>query len=206
MKNFIILIAVFGLFISPTVAQTDANLRYHEFGINFSSLNNFGLRYKFGNAKTMLRISLLAINLQSTNKQGQEADSSKVKQSGYGAGLRIGFDHKIPLFSTFNLLLGAELVMNYSYQHQNTQYAGNTPTDITTSTFSPGISCIFGANYILKDHLVLGAEINPTLSYNYGITKQTGPNSTEAKNVSNQLAFTLATSGAGIYIAYRFGK
>ena len=108
MKNFIILIAVFGLFISPAIAQTDANLRYHEFGINFSSLNNFGLRYKFGNEKTMLRVSLLAVNLQSSNKQGQESDSSKIKQTGYGAGLRIGFDHKIPLFSTFNLLLGAK--------------------------------------------------------------------------------------------------
>jgi opacity protein-like surface antigen len=206
MKNFIILIAVFGLFISPAIAQTDANLRYHEFGINFSSLNNFGLRYKFGNGKTMLRVSLLAVNLQSSNKQGQESDSSKIKQTGYGAGLRIGFDHKIPLFSTFNLLLGAELVANYSYQHQHTEYAGDTPIDITTSAISPGISFIFGANYILKDHLVLGAEINPTLLYIYSTSKQSGPNSTEAKNVSKQLTFALATSGAGIYIAYRFGK
>ena len=199
-----IIILLAGCLSIPVLAQDKPVRRFHEFGITFSSLNNFGLRYKYGSEKTRFRFSLLSLNLASLNEYGRKVDSSEHKQQYYGAGLRIGFDKRIPLFSTFTLLLGGEVGVTYDYLHDKYEIKGSTPNESTRWTVSPGISFIFGVNYVVKDHLVLGAEINPTLSYTYGITKTKAP--TEYERTTNNIGFNLVTSGAGLYIAYRFGK
>ncbi len=205
MKKLLILIALSGCLTSQVIAQETPSLRYHEFGIIFSNLNNFGLRYKYGGEKTMLRVSLLSMNLFSSNSSSQRnSDSSKLKQTGYGAGFRIGFDSKVPLFSTFSLLLGAEAGLSYQYIHYTQTLNGTTSNENTETALYPGISFIFGLNYILKDHLVFGAEINPTVSYVKDITKYKEP--TEYTVTNNHFNFNLATAGAGLYIAYRFWK
>jgi hypothetical protein len=48
----------FGLF-----AQETSNSQFYQAGISFSSLNSFGLHYKTGGERTMLRMSLLTMNL-----------------------------------------------------------------------------------------------------------------------------------------------
>ncbi|MCX6282232.1 MAG: hypothetical protein NTU51_09755 [Bacteroidetes bacterium] len=204
MKKLLI-IALIGCLISPALAQETPSLRYHEFGIIFSSLNNFGLRYKYGNEKTMLRLSVLSMNLVSSNSStDRSSDSSTIKQTGYGMGFRLGFDHKVPLFSSFSLLLGAEAALSYQYNHYTQTLNGTKSNEDIQTTFSPGLSFIFGVNYILKDHLVFGAEINPTVSYVYRTTKVKEPSEYTVKD--NNINFSLSTAGAGLYIAYRFGK
>ena len=204
MKKLLIIFLLTGCFISPLLAQETVASRYHEFGIIFSDLNNFGLRYKYGSEKTMLRVSLLSLNLQSSNQTSDAGDSPEHKQTGYGAGFRIGFDSRVPLFKHFSLLLGAEAGVTYNYNHVTVNINGNTTEEYTSTYLYPGLSFIFGVNYVVQEHLVLGAEINPTLSYYYGITKYKEPNESEDK--TNGIAFNLVTSGAGLYIAYRFGK
>ncbi|MCX6285321.1 MAG: hypothetical protein NTW31_13935 [Bacteroidetes bacterium] len=205
MKKLLIIIALAGCLITPAMAQETPSLRYHEFGVIFSSLNSFGLRYKYGNEKTMLRVSLLAMNLYSLNSSSERnSDSSELKQTGYGAGFRIGFDSKLPLFSSFSLLLGAEAGFDYQYTHYTQTLNGTKSNENVQTSISPGLSFIFGFNYILKDHLVLGAEINPTVSYDNRINKYKEPKEYTVKD--NRINFSLSTAGAGLYIAYRFGK
>jgi len=94
--------------------------------------------------------------------------------------------------------------LNYNYSHYSQTGSGVTNMDQTETSLVPGLSFIFGLNYIVKDHLVLGAEINPTVSYTNMVTKYKEPQ--EYNDKSNKIAFSLVTSGAGLYIAYRFGK
>ena len=44
-------------------AQQEKPLHYYQVGINFSSLNSFGLDFKTGSEKTLFRMSLLSLNL-----------------------------------------------------------------------------------------------------------------------------------------------
>lgn len=204
MKKLIIIIALAGCMIATAHAQEKPSLRYHEFGIIFSNLDNFGLRYKYGTEKTRLRISLLSLYLNTLQTSYKPNDSTFRKGTGYGAGFRIGVDHSIPLFETFSLLLGGELGVNYVYDKTSIVADGWDPVEQSSWTLTPGISFIFGVNYVIKNHLVLGAEINPTLAYNYSVSKHQKPQEYDEK--SERVIFNLATSGAGLYIAYRFGK
>jgi len=204
MKKPMIILMLTGCFISLGLAQETPAPRYHEFGIIFSDLNNFGLRYKVGGEKTSFRFSLLTLNLLSSNQSSDPSSGGTIKQTGYGGGVRIGFDNKVPLFGAFSLLLGAEVGLNYNYSHYTEELNGNASDEHITTTLDPGLSFIFGVNYILKDHLVLGAEINPTVSYTNMVTKYKEPQ--EYNDKSNKIAFSLVTSGAGLYFAYRFGK
>jgi len=204
MKKLLTVFLLAGCIISNILAQETPASRYHEFGIIFSDLNNFGLRYKYGSEKTMLRVSLLALNLGSSKETFDPSGSPEHKQTGYGAGFQIGFDSRVALFKNFSLLLGGEAGVRYNYNHVTVNSNGNPTDDFTSTSLSPGLSFIFGANYIVKDHLVLGAEINPTLSYVYNQTKFKEPN--ESTDKTNGIVFNLVTSGAGLYIAFRFGK
>ena len=71
MKKLVILLLLAAYVSSPVLAQDKPSPRFHEFGIIFSDLNNFGLRYKYGSEKTKLRLSLLSTNLMMTNNKGQ---------------------------------------------------------------------------------------------------------------------------------------
>ena len=204
MKKLLITFVLLACVIVPARAQEKPAQKFHEFGIIFSNLDNFGLKYKYGGQKTMLRVSLLSLNLGSNKQWGRDIDSNSIKQRNYGIGFRIGLDHKIPLFSTFSLLIGGELGMNYNNGYYYSESKGASVSERKSWSISPVISFIFGLNYILKDHLVLGAEINPTVSYSYGITKLIQP--IEAQVTASNFGFSLATSGAGLYIAYSFGK
>jgi len=205
MKKLLIIILFTEFLCGATVAQDNPSPRFHEFGIFFSSFDNFGLRYKYGNEKTRLRLSLLSMNLSSMDNSSDNNYYSTNKTTGYGAGIGIGFDNRISLYKNFSLLLGAELGLSYNYSHQTLKGSSDTLMHETKSKiFSPAISFLFGINYVVKDHLVLGAEINPTLSYNMRIEQRLNP--TEYKDKVNSIMFSLLNTGAGLYIAYRFGK
>ena len=206
MKKLLVIIVLAGCLTSQALAQETPSLKYHECGIIFSGLNSFGLRYKYGSEKTKLRLSLLATNLFLGNGNNDNNGNGEVKSKSiaYGAGFLIGFDHNLPLFGSFSLLLGAEAGLSYSYSHQTLNRSDTVYSEQISSSFTPGLSFIFGLNYVIKDHLVLGAEINPTLYYTFQDDKSKKLNEWEDK--TNRIGFSLATSGAGLYIAYRFGK
>lgn len=207
MKKIFMLILFTELLCAPilTFAQENHTSKYHEFGITFSSLDNFGLRYKFGSEKTMLRLSLLSMNLSTLNTSTDRSQTGTNKTTGYGAGIGIGVDHKISLYKNLSLLLGGELGLSYTYNHM-TLYSDNDSltTEYKQMTLSPRVSFIFGINYIVKEHLILGAEINPTLSYTLRSDKRLSPE--QYTSNTNIFGFSLTTAGAGLYIAYRFGK
>ena len=86
---FTILLMFFTL---GTYAQQENSLRIHQVGITFTSLNQFGINYKTGNEKTLLRLSLLSLNLRNQAEWGRPEDSLDVKTQGYGVGFRLGFE------------------------------------------------------------------------------------------------------------------
>ena len=153
-------------------AQQEKPLHYYQVGINFSSLNSFGLDFKTGSEKTLFRMSLLSLNLSQDASRGRTQDSIDIKNQSYGFGVRFGFEKHVPVAPRFNFIWGLGLGGDYNYQKQNqeTPYYYNNH-DITTWSLTPQIFVIAGVTYTVGDHLVIGAEITPGIRYTYGLTK-----------------------------------
>ena len=194
----------FSLIASGLAAQKTAAPAIHQVGINFSNLNAFGLHYKTGNEKTLLRLSLLSMNLGTSAQWAKVEDSVDVKQHNYGAGFRIGFEKKVPVVAHFDFIWGLEAGCNFNYQKMTTK---DTYSDFkrTTWDITPLIDIVLGVNYTIADHLVLGAEITPNVHYSYGKTKYT--NVTQNLETTNSsFGFGFTNNSASLSVAYRFGK
>jgi len=186
-------------------AQEQNPPKVHEIGLTFANFDNFGIRYKTGSEKILLRITLLAMNLNLNNTWGEERDSTNHKSSGYGAGIRIGFEKPIPVAKNFNLYYGLDFVGNFDVQTSKDEYPDNH-FESTSWTVSPGAAFVFGGSYTLGEHIRFSAELSPTLSYTYQNSKSTVNDQPEVTTQSGHVTFGLANYGASISVAYRFIK
>lgn len=209
MKNKILSTFVITLLLSSNLfAQEQKQARIHELGLTFANLNQFGIRYKTGNEKTLLRITALAMNLTSNNTYGRESDSTSHKNSGAGAGFRIGFEKPIVLVKNFNLLYGLDFLGGFNYQKYNDEERYNYHYQGTIWSINTGIAFVFGGTYSLGDHFRFSAEISPALQYSYGEeTRTVTGNENENRNwKSHEIDFGLSNYGASLTVGYRFCK
>jgi hypothetical protein len=205
MKTRIIYFAMFFVFVSNGIfAQQEKSLRIHQVGINFSSLNSFGLHYKTGGEKTLLRLSLLSLNLGQNSNWGRAEDSLDIKQISYGAGFRLGFEKRIPVYAKLDFRWGLEAGVNWAYNKQKSESL-NGHYENTDWRFSPMVNAILGVTYTIADHLVIGAEITPGIQYSYGKSIVTAFERTIETTYSS-VGFGFSNSFASLSIAYQFGK
>jgi len=181
-------------------AQDKTPSKAREFGLTFSNLDNFGILYKTGNDKTLLRLSLLALNLNTYHDYGRDIDSIDHKYTGMGAGFRIGFEKRILLVKNLNLILGSEIGISYSSNRQE-----DDNYKITQWNLSPGADFIFGVAYQPGEHFIISAEVTPGLAYLFGKSNVTRNHVTN-EVTTNNLIFGLSNNNAAITIAYRFSK
>ena len=206
MKNKILsTIAISLLLITNAFAQDQKPVKIHEIGLTFASLDNFGIRYKTGNEKTLLRITILAMNINSNNAWGEEEDSIDIKNSGYGAGFRIGFEKPIPIVKNFNLFYGLDLIGDFNYQKIKQEERFYNYHN-TSWSISSGLAFVFGGTCSLGDHFRFSAEISPSLRYAYQNNKTTTNGQPEVTTQSNNVGFGLGNYGANLTIAYRIIK
>lgn len=206
MKNKILSTVVISLLlITNAFAQEQKPLKIREIGLTFANLDNFGIRYKTGNEKTLLRITMLAMNINSNNSWGKEQDSISSKHSGYGAGFRIGFEKPIEIEKNFNLFYGLDLIGAFNFQKSKVEYPFSNG-EITNWSVSSGVAFVFGGSYHLGEHFRISAEISPSLMYTYQNDKSTTNEQPEVTTQSSNVGFGLSNYGASITIAYRFNK
>lgn len=195
---------------SGLFAQQEKPVRIHEVGINFSSLNSFGLHYKTGSKKTLLRLSLLSLNMTKSSMWGRPQDSTDYKSDQYGAGFRLGFEKKVPVIEKLDFIWGLEAGCNYNYgkrKFESPDYYNNEESKSWTVT--PLINLVLGITYSFSDHFVIGAEILPMVSYSYGKTYTTITNTSYSKDTeetNSSFNFGLTNSPVSLTLAYRFGK
>jgi hypothetical protein len=195
----------FSFIASGIAAQETSNPKIHQVGINFGSLNSFGLHYKTGNEKTMLRLSLLALNMAHVSEWGRKEDSIEYKYQSYGAGFRIGFEKHIPVVARFDFIWGLEAGCNFSFEKNKRNVPYSTNYEQTRWSLSPLVNVILGATYTIADQLVLGAEITPGIIYSYGKSK-TETDSGNTEGTTSGIDFGFNTHFASLSVAYRFGK
>jgi len=181
-------------------------VKQKEIGLVFSNLDNFGLTYKTGTEKSLWRFNTLFI---SGSTLDNIADSQENKQSNTGFGVRIGKEYRKALADKLAFRYGADL--SFSYNQSTQEYKNkaivNNERKLERTTYQPGINIVFGLNYELSDHFVLGVELLPGFSYTTGTSVEknfSNPNDEEQKGDISGFNYGLSNSSALLSLSYRF--
>lgn len=181
-------------------------VKQKEIGLVFSSLDNFGLTFKIGTEKSLWRFNALFID---GHKRDNVSDSLSEKYNSTGFGIRLGREYRKVIVQNLELRYGADISFNYghgindvdyNYVHYNDYYLEQT-------TYTPGINLVVGLNYVIKEKLVLGAELLPYFSYTTGTSIEKGRYSNFDEEVKSDISvfnYGISNTSALLSIAYRF--
>ena len=174
-----------------------------EIGLAFNSLNSFGLTYRTGTAKSLWRFNTLYI---SGIKSNLSSDLSEDIESSWGFGIKFGKEFRKVVAKNLEIRYGADLAFSFSKivseTNDKTESIYDMKDDITY--YRPGVSLVFGLNYVFNDKLVIGAEILPSFNYSFGFTKTKDYNSEITKGKISGFNFGLSNNSALLSLAYRF--
>lgn len=191
-------LSVFLISLSAIAQEVPAKI--HEIGLTFSNLDNFGVRYKTGNEKTLLRITFLTLNGTHLNTSRNSEDYSKNGNLGFG--FRIGFEKRNPISEKMFFYYGLDAFTSYS--HEKNEYV-QTDDKTISSTITPGVGFVLGFNYAIGSKFNIAAELVPSVFYSHSKSTETF-NGVETEQIDNYFSFGLSNSGASLTLAYRFGK
>lgn len=190
--------------VSSLFAQEKTKQR--EVGLAFTNFDNFGITYKVGNEKALWRYNVLFL---SGNLQKENLENSNPTYSRLGFGLKIGKEFRKPIIENLEFRYGLDISFDYHQSKQESEYpeSGNLNSSIKSINYEPGINLVVGVNYVIKEHLVIGAEIMPYFSYLFGTSEQksynTGSEETITTDFSN-ISYGFSNSSAMLSLAYRF--
>lgn len=198
-KSLVILIA---LSFSMTAMAQESNCQ-KELGIVFSSLNSFGMTFKSGTEKSLWRFQTVLISGSSV-----ENNNSGVvrKDTDLGFGFQIGKEFRKKIIDQVELRLGGDLSFSYNSSKEEFEYESVLTPDRTSkrTTIRPGLKFVFGLNYVIKDRLVIGAELMPGFSYMIGKRKEKVGDTEEMEFDDSGLSFGISNGSALLSIAVRF--
>jgi hypothetical protein len=201
-KTVLMLTAVF----MALFASAQDNSKQQEAGIVFSNLNNFGLTYKIGTEKGLWRFT--ALNLSGNNKK-TTTDSVDIKDFNIGFGVKVGREWRAKITRTFEFRYGLDLSFSYSQTKDITEdnsvrrvYGGGT---YQYDSYTPGVNCVLGFNYVFQKVIVLGFEAMPYVNFTTEITKPDEENGTSKSKVST-FSYGLNSTSLLLSISYRFGN
>lgn len=199
-ESFIILTAI--LMSLSIMAQEKPKQK--EIGITFMNLDNFGLTFKTGNEKSLWRFNTLLI---SGNNMDELSDSLDRKIRNIGFKIMMGKEWRKVIVKNFEMRYGVDL--SFRYNSSDYEYNDKTINDYDrldkSTIYEPGINLVFGFNYVLNDHLVIGAEVLPNFSYMTGTSTNTSfrDDNILESDVSG-FNFGISNTSVLLSVAYRY--
>jgi hypothetical protein len=188
------------LCILPAIAQE--KVKQTEAGLFFNNTNNFGIGLKKGSNKFMWRFNALVLN---GYKNDIPLVANAVSNLGFGFGFEIGHEFKKSLAENFEFLIGYDFA--YQFAKTKTVYAPENLAQRYTkeNKKTTGLNLVLGFQYVLKEQLVIGAELLPGLSHSKIRQQQGFENiNTISTNNYSQFNYGFTNSFARIRVAYRF--
>jgi len=196
----IIFLTIFIAAVTSAIAQeqpvtTNPITNKHELGVILNSFNVGGLRYKYGNDKKKLRVSLLATtgqtitnNYNTYKASGTNLNIPNSPSNSFSVGLNIGVERNCYNEGKMASYLGFEMVNSFSSSYSSTNLPSNTTysfgqnyyavpySNLSTSnawTLNLGLGLLAGIKYHLTNAFSVGFEFIPTASYKYTETTNT---------------------------------
>jgi hypothetical protein len=181
------------------VAQEKPKIK--EVGIVFSNLDNFGLSFKIGNEKALWRINTLLID---GGNWEETMDSAVSKTSSIGFSFGVGREYRKTIAKNLELRYGADLSFGYHKNKLDFNY-NDEHTRLSTRTFyGPRFNLVFGFNYVIKEKLIIGAEILPYFSYTFGSRVDEFSENDKRETDISRIDYGLSNTSIMLSIGYRF--
>lgn len=174
--------------------------RIKEIGIVFGNLDNFGLSFKIGKEKALWRINTMLID---GGNMEETMDTIVTKTSSIGLMFGVGREYRKSIAKNLEIKYGADL--SFRYQNNKLDFSDNENTRLTTRTFyEPRFNLVFGFNYVIKEHLIIGAEILPYFSYTIGSMKDELNNDDRIETDISGIDYGLSNTSIIVSVGYRF--
>lgn len=197
MKKFFLVILTTTLSINLMAQQN----KIKEAGVVFSNINNFGLAFKVGDEKSLWRFSV--VSLYSNNDNIVYVNYTELHKT-YGGGLKAGKEFRKVLSDNFEFRYGADLSFNYNYSLGGDDYLILINDVINeTKKYIPGLNLVVELNYVLRNNIIIGAELTPGISYSFskvGYIK----NAVRTTTDNSGLNLGIFSSPIQFTVAYRF--
>lgn len=177
---------------SSTLLADEGRIR--EAGVNFSNLNHFGLTYRSGTGGSLWRFSTFGVNGRVQNSEVGQLQGS---QNSLLLGAGIGREYRKPIAGNLFFRYGLDATFSFRREEEN-DFEENRKV---ARTIRPGINGVIGAAYELNEHLVLGAELQPSLFYSRNVLTS---GNHDLKNVTHELSYHFTSAGLLFSLAYRF--
>jgi hypothetical protein len=193
-KTLIILIA---LTFSTFVMAQEKTTKLKEVGLTFRNLDQFGFSYKVGTSNELWRFN--ALSFSGGSGDYEEGDYNKDSKS-FDFIFSVGKEYRKLIAKNMEFRYGADLSFGYSY----VKGSSGSDSERKSNNYYPGINMVLGVNYIINDHIILGAEIMPSIDYSF--RKRTNKNNDGEKttNKDNNFSYGFDSSSVLLSLAYRF--
>jgi hypothetical protein len=181
-----------------------------EVGLVFSNLNfqDFGFTYRVGTQKSMWRFN--TILLSGYDREILGANTTEYF-SRFGFELNAGKERRLAISEKFELRYGADISFAYERfknEIQSTLSNGNERS-YSQTTYSPGMQLVLGFNYVLKNNLILGAEVLPSIVYTTGSRTEKRAdinNGEEVKSDISGFEYGFSNNAVLVSLVYRFAR
>jgi len=175
-----------------------------EIGLSFSNFDNFGITYKIGKKTAMWRINTVVLSGSKLNEDDGDDDLTR---SSLGFNLQLGKEFRKLIAENLELRYGADVAFGMNYTKSDRE--NNTaPDDILTykrTYYRPGFNLVLGLNYVIKDRIVIGAEVLPHFTYTFGTeTTILGNGQEETHEDISGFSYGISNNSARLSISYRF--
>lgn len=171
-----------------------------EIAIVFNNLDNFGLSFKIGRENALWRINTMIID---GGNMEETMDSVVSKTSSIGSMFGVGREYRKTIAKNLELRYGADL--SFRYQQNKLDYNDNENARVSTRTFyEPRFNLVFGFNYVIKEQLIIGAEILPYFSYTFGSMVDELNDDDKIERDISGIDYDLSNTSILVSVGYRF--
>jgi hypothetical protein len=200
MKKLLLVLTVVFL-INPVFSQEKT--KQQEVGLAFYNFNAFGIVYKTGTNKSLWRFSTLVAN---GRNEKQTIDTTPNNNSSLGFRIQFGREYRKAISDQFEFRYGTDLFYGFSYsaEEQNSSTMSSRDFSLKTTRHTFGINLVLGFNYIIKKHIVIGAEMLPYLSYLHMKRVYDSTISGEITDTTKGFSWGFTNQSVLISLAYRF--
>jgi len=144
--------------------------KHREIGVATTNLEQFGFVFKTGKELSLWRFTSLFLsgnNDKNSEYSGNNTPVSTENSNSYSVGFKIGREKRTKILESLLLSCGVDASFGYSYKNDKTTTGTSSDNVIYTKTctYQPGINLVFGFNYAIKDKLLVGAEIMPSVIF-----------------------------------------
>ncbi len=209
MKKFFTLIIAFTISIIAVAQENESTSLQKEVGLTFRNLDEFGISYKIGRDQGFWRFNTVFLSGNHATIDNEDFDDD-FDTSNFGIGISIGKETRKLIAENLEYRFGVDFSFNYSQSKGATpsnssysHYYSNNYEPTKNKYFTPGFNLVLGLNYIIKEHLVLGVELMPYISYTFGESSVGESYNKETTEHSN-FKYGVNSSSVLLSLAYRF--